>query len=128
MYILPFFTIFIFQCNLCSSLFATRLYSRISESIHGPVNYHNDIYKEPTEEEIGNDIRYSKNETLILEEIERFSNYLQKYKLLQLLENQNISQYAKIEMIQDCFLRRPNIESGGLFDDWNETLEKPAIK
>jgi hypothetical protein len=89
-------------------------------------NIHDDIYS-------GYDERYNISETDYLNSINMIYNIslcLYKKKLLEKLENKNISQVKKIEEIQKpkwLYLTNkskylPNITSGGLFNDWNLTF------
>jgi len=61
------------------------------------------------------------NETNIYEYMYNFTKNYNNYKLLQTLENDNISTFIKITKINNHYnkLYISNIYGGGLLDDWN---------
>ena len=46
---------------------------------------------------------------------------LEKKKLLDKLQNKNISILTKLDLLQDNSIKSPNITAGGLFNDFNFT-------
>lgn len=66
----------------------------------------------------GCDHRYPLNETA--NELQLYNIYqnLEKKKLLDTLQNENISIVKKIELLQDNTIKPPNLKAGGLMDDF----------
>jgi len=77
----------------------------------------------------GNDMRYNETSDLDLEMIDKIRMYNHKLKVLQRLEDNKVSIFDKIGLIEkedvdDFCMRSPNITRGGLFDDWDFDLNK----
>lgn len=75
----------------------------------------------------GFDTRYHFNDNNI-NQLERINNYFEIKKIINTLENNNTSQYYKLLLIkQNDFLFEdsftPNITKGGLFDDFNFSID-----
>ena len=69
----------------------------------------------------GLDNRFTNNESEIELELERINNYFEKQKIIKTLENPNVSQIYKIELINNYLIEdtlTPNISKGGLYDDF----------
>ena len=67
----------------------------------------------------GYDERYPKNENNL--EVERYHiyNLHNKRKLLDILENKNISITVKQDLLQDNSIKTPNLMAGNLFKDFD---------
>jgi hypothetical protein len=77
----------------------------------------------------GKDERYNETSDLDLELLDKIKMYNHKLKVLQRLEDDKVSIFDKIELIEnedidDFYMRSPNITSGGLFDDWDWDFNK----
>jgi len=77
----------------------------------------------------GHDMRYNETSDLDLEMLDKIKMYNRKFKVLQQLEDERISIFDKIGLIEkedinNFPMRSTNITSGGLFDDWDFDLNK----
>ena len=77
----------------------------------------------------GKDERYNETSDLDLEMLDKIKMYNRKFKVLQQLEDERISIFDKIGLIEkedinDFYMRSTNITRGGLFDDWDFDLNK----
>ena len=74
----------------------------------------------------GNDMRYSKIEEKDIDKILEISENINKRNVLRKLENNKISMNEKLLLINLNYIFNdnysPNITSGGLFDDFNYTF------
>lgn len=74
----------------------------------------------------GVDMRYSLEENIDYLELLKILENIKKKKILNTLENKNISIYDKLSLIQDNNIIETsysvNILSGGLMDDYNYTI------
>ena len=69
----------------------------------------------------GYDERYVMNKTNDEEQMYNIYQNLEKKKLLDKLQNKNISILTKLDLLQDNSIKSPNITAGGLFNDFNFT-------
>ena len=69
----------------------------------------------------GNDERYVMNKTNDEEQIYNIYQNLEKKKLLDKLQNKNLSIITKLDLLQDNSIKSPNFTAGGLFDDFDFT-------
>jgi hypothetical protein len=74
-----------------------------------------------TKKTSGNDERYGTDfdETDIHEKIYILRKNLEKKRLLDILQNENISINSKLEELKDNRFTPPDIKSGGLFNDFD---------
>ena len=118
------FTFFYLLCGKINENSNNNFYTRKSSFIDVNMKYA-DYFKKPTDYSAGFDMRF-KHESQVSkierEELERISINFKKQKLLFLLENQNISTFKKIELIETYDILNAtygvNLLSGGLLDDW----------
>ncbi len=73
---------------------------------------------------VGKDMRYNGTSYLDVEMLDKIKMYNHKFRVLKRLEDDKVSIFDKIELIENeelinFFTRAPNITSGGLFDDWD---------
>jgi hypothetical protein len=74
-------------------------------------------------------MRYNETSNLDLEMLNKIKMYNHKFKVLQQLEDERLSIFDKIGLIEkedinNFPMRSTNITSGGLFDDWDFDLNK----
>ena len=67
----------------------------------------------------GYDERYVINKTNDEEQMYNIYQNLEKKKLLDKLQNKNLSIITKLDLLQDNSIKSPNFTAGGLFDDFN---------
>jgi len=77
----------------------------------------------------GNDMRYNETSDLDLAMLDKIKMYNHKFHILQRLEDERISIFDKIcllekEDVDDFYMRSPNITRGGLFYDWDFDFNK----
>lgn len=73
----------------------------------------------------GNDERYIVNKTNDQEnKVQLYKIYqsLEKKKLLDKLQDKNLSIITKLDLLQDNSIKSPNFTAGGLFDDYDFTF------
>jgi hypothetical protein len=69
----------------------------------------------------GNDERYAfeKNETEILSQIYKLRENLEKKHLLDILQNDKVSIYTKLNLVKDNSIQQSNINAGGLNNEFD---------
>jgi len=78
--------------------------------------YHRNIYS-------GNDERYPVNETNNYIELNHIYKNHENKKLLNILENDEISINTKLDLLKDSSIKPMNLKAGGLMNDFNFTLD-----
>jgi len=71
---------------------------------------------------LGNDERYSKNET-DTKEINKIIENFHKKKLLNILQDDKVSINTKLDLLKDNNIKPANLKSGGLMDDFNFKID-----
>jgi hypothetical protein len=69
----------------------------------------------------GNDERYSveKNETEIKMQLHNLQKNFEKKRLLEILQDNNVSINTKIELLKDNSVKASNLKAGGLFNEFD---------
>ena len=110
---------------LCWLYLSAYSYSFLNEYNKIKMN-NNQIFTQSEDISKGLDMRYPEEETINYGEIERIIDNINKKKILNTLENKNISIYDKLSLIQDYSIIETsysmNILSGGLMNDYNYTI------
>jgi hypothetical protein len=72
----------------------------------------------------GNDERYpaEKNETEIKIQLYNLKKIFEKKRLLDILQDNNVSVNNKIALLKDNSIKAPNLKAGGLFNDFDFCL------
>ena len=113
-----YFLLFGLYLTVYSSSFLNE-YNKIKMNKNQIFPNRNDISK-------GVDMRYPLEENIDHIELLKIFDNIKKKKILNTLENKNISVYDKLSLIQDNNLIETsysvNILSGGLMDDYNYTI------
>ena len=118
------FPLFYLLCSKSGSNPNDNFYTRKSPFIDVDMNYA-DYFHKPVDYSAGFDMRFkhgSQVSKIEREELERISVNFKKQKLLFLLENDNVSTFEKVKLIENFNILNEsydvNILSGGLLDDW----------
>ena len=110
---------------LCGLYLTTYSYSFLNEYNKIRMN-NNQIFLESNSISEGIDMRYPLEVKIDFVEMSKIIDNINKKKILNTLENKNISIYDKLSLIQEYYIIETpysvNILSGGLMNDYNYTI------
>jgi hypothetical protein len=109
-----------------------RQYSTLSGRIEEQIEKNNntitlaDLFKGSFKQSNGMDERYNLTETVNYELIYNISRFFKAQKLIQTLENKDVSIHTKLDYIKEydfeinSSITAPNLAAGGLWDEWTK--------
>ena len=110
---------------LCGLYLTAYSYSFLNGYNKNRIN-NNQIFLDSEDISKGIDMRYPLEEKIDYEEMSKIFDNINKKKIVNILENKNISIYDKLSLIQEYYIIDTpysiNILSGGLMNDYNYTI------